>query len=55
MIFLGYSSVCVFVYTRLISSIFAFLIGVQTIDLFKIRETNKLLNLEYSHCKQLFC
>ena len=52
LIFLGCSIVCC---VRPIRGLFAFLIGGQTMDPFKIRETNKLLNLEHSHCKQLFC
>ena len=54
LILLGCSIVCMFAYIRLIRGLLAFLIGGPMKDPFKIRETNKLLNLEHSHCKQLF-
>ena len=44
-----------FVYIRPTRGLFAFLIDGQMMDPFKIRETNKLLSLGHSHCKQLFC
>ena len=44
-----------FVYMGLIRSLFSFLIGSQRMDPFKIREINKLLNLECFHYKQEFC
>ena len=46
---------CLFVYMGLIRGLFVFLIGGQRMDSFKIREINKLLNLEGFHCKQEFC
>ena len=55
MILLACSIVCLFVYIRPIRDLFLFLLGGKTTDPFKIRETNELLNIGRSHCKQLFC
>ena len=54
-VLLGCSIVCVFVYIRPRRGLILFLLGGQMMDPFKIRETNKLLNIELSHCKQLLC
>ena len=51
MILLACSIVCLFVYIRPTRDLFLFLLGGKTMDPFKIRETNELLNIGRSHCK----